>query len=592
MPVYTIELPDGRTMRAEAGSEAEALEGAQSWWAQQQAGVTDTPGSDPAAGSRAAAELQDYRPELPLGPQTGEAAGTDAARAPLGGFLRSLAQGLTFNYGDEAEAAIRAPFSPRSRQEILDEVRAEGKQYAEDFPSAAGAGEIGGVIAGAALPVGGISRALAAVPGIPAAARGILGMTAGAAAAGGLDATGRIEGEAGAGEYATEAAKGAIVGGGIAGLLGGAGHGLARVAGPWANEMAQRLTQRGVRLTPGEILGGRAKSMEDSAAAFPILGDMIRRRGREGVESLNRVAYGETLDPLGVRYQRMFDRAAPRLGNESVDEISNILERRYETVVPKMSARVDQTLIDETKAIADALPASVRPEFVDAITRYVDRLLNPETMTLTGRDLQQTLRSLRETARRYQRSTTQPWHAEFGEALDGLREAIQSSMTRHSAGRDVTAFRNINDAYARYVRVRDAAGRVGSDEGVFSPANLHSAVRAADSSVGKGRTARGRALLQDLSGPARSVMKAKGAGSPTAERVALFSLIANPALALKAATVGLPAAALYTRAGNRIFQRAATAAPGPRAAIRAQIEDIVRRTAPGAGYASEHELMD
>jgi hypothetical protein len=591
MPVYTIELPDGRTMQAEAGSESEAIAGAQAWWAEQRAAAR-SPGSDPAAGARAAAELQDYRPEAPLGPVTGEAAGTDATRAPLGGFLRSLAQGLTFNYGDEAEAAIRAPFSSRSRQEILDEVRSENQRYAEEFPSAAGAGEIGGAVAGAALPVGGISRALAAIPGIPAAARGILGMTGGAATAGGLDMTGRIEGEAGPGTYATEAAKGALISGGIAGLAGGAGHGIARVIGPWADDMAQRLTQRGIQLTPGELLGGRAKAMEDSAAAFPLLGDMIRRRGREGVESLNQATYRETLEPVGVRYQRMFNNAAPRVGNESVDELASILNRRYETVVPRMHARVDQDLVRDTQAIANRLPASVRSEFVDSITRHVDRLLDPQTMTLTGPHLQQTLRSLRETARRYQRSTSQPWHPEFGDALDDLREAIEASMGRHSARRDVTAFQNINSAYARFVRVRDAASRVGSDEGVFSPANLHSAVRAADRSAGKGQTARGRALMQDLSGPARAVMKAKGAGSPTAERVALFSLIANPALAMKAAVAGLPAAALYTRAGNRIFQRAATAAPGPRAAIRGRLEDIVRRTAPGAGYVSEQALMD
>lgn len=53
---------------------------------------------------------------------------------------------------------------------------------------------------------------------------------------------------------------------------------------------------------------------------------------------------------------------------------------------------------------------------------------------------------------------------------------------------DVTRFRNLNRAYANHARVRDAASRGGADEGVFTPAQLHSAVRAGDRSTAEARS--------------------------------------------------------------------------------------------------------
>lgn len=511
------------------------------------------------------------------------------------GLAQKAAQGATFGWGDELAAALGAVGGQlpgghgKSRQQILDDIRAKEDVFTEQNPKAAFTAEIGGALGsgtagGAALA----SRLPAILPGVGGIGRTAIGTGALGLPGGGISGIGAIEGPAGVGEYALEAGKGAALSGGIGALLGGAGGAAARVAGPWANRMAQNLTEQGVQLTPGEVVGGRLGRMEDTMAGLPLIGDMVRNRATEGVESLNQVAYDRALTPLGQRYRDMFAQSGARLGHESVDEISDILDRRYATVVPRMMAAIDQPLENEARAIANRMPASVRGEFVDAVERYVDSVLDPATGTLPGSALQQSLRSLREASRRLRNSTANPWHPDLGQGLDDLRIALEGSMARHSTPADVTRFNNINNSYAHYVRLRDAASRVASEEGVASPAALHSAVRAADRSAGKGGTARGRALLQDLTTPARAVMKPKGAGSPSAERIGLIGAITNPVLAAKTLAYGAPVAALYTRPGARAFQRAATFSPHTRAAIRRAIQRATEISAPGIGVGAEN----
>lgn len=540
----------------------------------------------PATGSRAAATDEDgYR----------NTAAPESTLEYLTGLAQKGAQGATFKWADELAAGLGAIGGKlpgghgKSRQQILDEIRAKEDVFTEQNPKAAFTAEMGGALGAGAMGGAALaSRVPALLPQLGGIARTALGTGVAAVPGGALIGMGALEGPAGVGEYATEAAKGAGIAGLAGGVLGGAGATAARVVGPWATNMAQGLTERGVRLTPGEVIGGRLARTEDTLASMPLIGDMVRRRAEEGVESLNRAAYDDTLAPLGRRYQQMFGRQGTRAGHESIEEISDILEHRYQTVVPRMTAAIDQPLEAEARAIANRMPQSVRHEFVDAVERYVDSVMDPATGTIPGRSLQQSLRSLREAARRFRNSTAHPWHADLGQGLDDLRTAIEGSMARHSRPVDVTSFRNINNAYAHYARLRDAASRVTSDEGVFSPAALHGAVRAADRSAGKGRTASGRALMQDLSGPARAVMKPKGAGSPSAERIGLIGAITNPVLAAKTLAYGAPAAALYTRAGSRAFQRAATFSPHTRNAIRRAMEYGTRLGAPGVGAGVEN----
>lgn len=519
-----------------------------------------------------------------------------ALQSPTLGAARAAGQGLALSYADELEALVRglpnmATGRGRTRQEILDEVRDEVKGFAEEYPQQAAVAEITGAGLGSVVPGIGALRLAGAGPGIGRAA---LASGLAAAPAGAIDATGRLEGDKTAGEYGEAAGQGAAISGGIGTLFGGLGGAAGRVADTWATPEALALTQRGVRLTPGEVLGGNASRMESGAlTSTPIIGGMVRDRAEEGVQSLNQRAYREALTPLGAQAQRDFTARGARAGNEAVADLDQVLDDAYGAVVPRLTAAADMPLLREAATLRSQLPASVRPEFNDAFRRYVGRMVDRNTGEIPGNRLQQSLRSLREASRHLRNSTANPWHGELGEALGGLREALENSAGRYSAPEAVREFRNVNRAYARYATVRDAASRVGSPEGVASSANLHSAVRAGDRSAGKGAFARGEAQMQGLTGRAKNVMTPKGGGSPTAERTAALAgvgALASGMVSPGTMALGLPLAALYTRTGSRAFQHLATASPRTREALQRAMRRAGVAGGAAAGLEAEREF--
>ena len=141
---------------------------------------------------------------------------------------RTIAQGLTFGFADEAEAKLRSLYDPREYEEILNEIRGSLDQYSEAYPKSS----LGYELSGAALPAllatiwsgGGaapvIFGRLAAK--LPKAVTNIIGTTAPKTLIGsGL--TGATQGAVtgiGKGETASERAEGAVVGGFAGSVLG------------------------------------------------------------------------------------------------------------------------------------------------------------------------------------------------------------------------------------------------------------------------------------------------------------------------------------------------------------------------------------
>lgn len=587
MPVFEIQTPDGRTLDIEAGDEATAIRGAQEWYKtnpQQQA--------SPASGARAAAT--DQRPPDMLSDAERYGPGpTPVVNDPLmpwlEGVARSGAQGATLGYGDEIAATMGAigaqlPWgSGKSRQEILTDIRGQEKAFSESNPGSALTAEIAGTVAPGVGVTNALMRAVPWLTRAPSVVRAAIAGGASSAPIGAVTATGRLEGPQSAADYASAAGEGALTAGGIGAATGGAGHAIGNVVRPWATAAARSLHDRGVRLTPGELLGGIASRSESGAvAATPGIGNLLRNRADEGVESLNRAAWDEALSPMGRRYALPQDTL---MGHEAMREATDIFSRRYAAVVPRMTAQLDNQLISDIAGISRALPQSVRPQFADAMRRYVDDIFDQNTGVVDGRGLQHTLEGLRKEARNLQTAqNSNAYDRDLGEALNTLRDRIVDSAGRYTPQRTMTAFNNIQRAYRNFTTLRQASSSTAAPSGVFSPTQLHAAVRSSDKSAGKGAMARGQVPLQELSDAAKTVMTTKGGGSPTAERGALIGAIAgaaaNPPLAMKAAILATPPLALYSHAGNALFRRAATAAPAGREALGTAIQDISPYAAP------------
>lgn len=146
----------------------------------------------------------------------------------------------------------------------------------------------------------------------------------------------------------------------------------------------------------------------------------------------------------------------------------------------------------------------------------------------------------------------------------------------------------INQGYANFKKVQNAASKVGAQEGVFTPAQLHAAVRAGDPSKDKARFSEGNALMQDLSTAGKSTLSQTVPDSGTPMRGALMYSLAHP---LRAAGLGVPIAAaslpyMFPRLTQRLMTNhrpslaeVASRSSGPVTA--GTLEEILRRNQEG-----------
>jgi len=317
-----------------------------------------------------------------------------------------MLQGLTFGFADEAEAAMRARATsgPRYEQELA-RVRAGIKQYEEQYPVRAFAGEATGsllpTVAGifAAPFTGGASTAATAA----SAARipGLASMMARGAGTGA--ATGALTGAGTAQGGLEDRVLGATLGGVTGGVLGattpvvtsavgsgarrvGEATGLVRQQDPLnkAQEiLARKIAQEG--MTPEQLAARQAETVRRLGARDETLADI-------GGEGMRRLARGAMAIPQAAETearQMLTERmvaAGPRIikditdltavGARDLDEVANeIINRRSMLATPfydqaRAAGQIESFAIDnllkKSKDIQTAIADARRlPQFAD-----------------------------------------------------------------------------------------------------------------------------------------------------------------------------------------------------------------------------------
>lgn len=345
----------------------------------------------------------------------------------------------------------------------------------------------------------------------------------------------------GAGDFWAE--KGTQVGlGGLAGAAAPAIAGAAaRVIRPNTSANVNALLDAGVKLTPGQILGGGFKRLEDAATSVPFLGDFIKGAQRKSVESFNEASINRALEPIGEKLPKGLS-----AGREAVEYAADKVGDAYDRLLPQMHGQLDPQLKTEiagVQALGRNLPAAQRGQ--------LDRLIKSEItdrFTSGGRASGETLKmiesELGKSQKIFQRSEDYDTR-KLGDAVQELQASMRRMFERVNPGK-AQELAKVNTAYANLVRVQDAAGRMGAKDGVFSPSQLAGAVRKADPSKAKSAYARGNALMQDLSDPANAVLPPSIGDSGTATRAMVsLGLLGE----IGKLSTGLSAALPYTSAG-------------------------------------------
>lgn len=387
------------------------------------------------------------------------------------------------------------------------------------------------------------------------------------------------------GDFAEQKAKQMGMGAAVGGVLPAVTGGVARVVSPNAsrNPNVALLQQEGVQPTIGQALGGRMNALEEKLQSVPLVGDRISIMRQRGLEQFNRAAINRATAPVG--------KEVDAIGREGVAQAKGALKQAYDDLLPKMRFDADvqfsadlsrvQSMVDASlpRARGHMAPPGEADIFDNIIHKQIVGKMTPAG-TMSGETFKQVESEISRLAKGYMGDPSFD-KRQIGAALTEVLAAMRASLQR--ANPDQAAqLAQINKGFANFARVRDAASRVGAEEGVFTPAQLQSAVRSADKSAGKGSFATGNAFMQDLSEAGKAALGSKVPNSFTTDRAliaggALGSYFVNPAI-----PAGLIAASgLYTVPAQNALRFLLTARPQAANALANSVRNASPMLLPG-----------
>lgn len=417
----------------------------------------------------------------------------------IGDVVGTLAQGATYALDDFQKGERRAEVDRR--------IQERQQQFQQQFGESglASAGRVLGQIVGTAP-----TMAIAPLGAATTAARIGNAALQGAAAAG---LTSSQSEESLGSQAGTSAAISAALP--VAGKV---------LKGATLDPAVKALQKAGVELTPGQLVGGVLKKLEDASTSLLGVGNIVQGAQRRSLESFNRVAVNKALAPIGKRLPKDIP-----VGREAIDFAERTISKAYDDLVPKLSGELDQKLADDITKVqlkTKFLPQDTQAQLASIIDNEILTRI-PGNGVFDGKTLQSINVRLGELTRNYSKSTDAN-QRELGRALRELDESFKKMIYR-SNPQEAKNLTSLEKASASQMRVTEAAAATGSDAGVFTPAQFSNAVKKLESGKRKKAFGTGRSLMQDISDPAKQVLPSSLNNSGTADRLMLTSLIGGGA---------------------------------------------------------------
>jgi hypothetical protein len=459
---------------------------------------------------------------------------------PLSGGAQLLEQALPKSLVDKIntlnnELAKYGVVSPVGAGGVTEQVAQEQKAY-QAQRQAEGEGEnidwsriAGNVLSPANLAVGGVAGGLATAPLRQAAVVG--------AAQGALMPTDTSQ------DFAEEKARQTALGA-TGGVLGGAVvKGVGKVLNPAVSAAEQKLTDLGVQLTPGQLLGQPARDLETFATNLPIVGQPVSAAKERAIASFNKGIINKTLDKIGDKLPKEVE------GRNAVAYAAEQVSNAYDDVLSKMQFNLD---FKTTSGILGALNKA--PLASEAQKQEAMNVLNKVALsrfdktTLTGQEYKAIESDLRKAAQGYLSSTTQA-EKQVGEALQETLKVFKTELAAQNP-KFTSKLRRIDSAYGDLEVIQTAAANSGAEGGIFTPKQYQTAVRQRDVTRNKKAFARGTARGQEVSDAALDIMgespRATLEGRLAAQATGLLGTFQNPAVA---AGLAVAAPVMYSESG-------------------------------------------
>ncbi len=462
-----------------------------------------------------------------------------------------------------------AQYSGGRPAEISQAIQQRMKPFQEANPMTFGAGQIGGGM----LTGGALMKGAGMIPSFARANPYIQGAAIGGAAGALTPTETGVSGMEALQELPQKIGVGALGGAGGTAI----GRGVANVVAPKLSEAAQKLIGEGVNLTPGQMMGGALRKIEDKLTSVPLLGELIDYSRTKGIEEFNKAAYKRALEPIGGKLPS-------ETGRAGVEAVRSQLSDAYNTLLPKMTFVPDQPLFDGLTNLPKTvvgLPKAEGKMVADNVKNIIQKY-TPENGLISGNAFKAIEEDIGKLASAYKgaRGTD----AFIGDAYKNALGQVRAGLARSNPDY-ADELNKINTAFANYARIRKAGSMANTQE-LITPSQMAAAVKASDESAGKGATATGKALMQDLSDAGVEILPSKIPDSGTAGRSALVSALlgaggagsyqAFPTVTALGAGIAGTAAAPYLPGVRNVV----TTAVGKRPESAKKLADAIREIAP------------
>ena len=322
------------------------------------------------------------------------------------------------------------------------------------------------------------------------------------------------------------------------------------------------------RFTPGQLLsdvplvGQGLQRAEQAATSLPLTGSMIRKGLQTTNEDFNRAMAQKVLDPIGVQ----IGKDVPA-GRSLVDFLEETIGTGYDKVASKIDFKnvidpktkkstYDHMMERFTDIARDKTIGQQRIIFDEFDKTFLQAFQRKKH--LDGNEFREIEKSLGNKAKAYMRD---PVLQDVGFALRDIQEAMRNELAYQnpSVGKEL---RSLHDAFKRYLRVERAASYIGAQEGIYSPSQMQSAVKAVG---GQRPFATGRAMFQPETQAALKVMGPTMPDSGTAGRQQVGDIVRTGLdLGAQVATTGAPliaSAGMYNPLAQKLLTNLATKRP-------------------------------
>lgn len=368
---------------------------------------------------------------------------------------------------------------------------------------------LGNILSPANIATVGAARAVPVMSKLPGVTKVVQGATSGAAIGASQPVYDGAPENARSRNIVTGAATGAALP-----VVGGA---ISRVISPRAsvNPEVHLLREKGVRPSLGQTLGGWADRAEQKATSIPLLGSAVTDARRKGIETFNEATLRRTAERAKV--------APPgEIGSIGVRELGDRISQGYDDVLTQVHhVTFDPQFrqgMNRITQMANSMTPDMRKRFHRILNDEFQNRLSPNGSMLG--DVYKTASSqIGKRASNYMSSSSAS-ERELGEALTELKSLMHQQVGRSNP--DMAArLKELDRGWAELVRIEAAAKAAKNRNGVFTPAQLNSALASADRSVRKRAVGRGTSMMQDWARPAQNVLGGAYPDSGTAGRAML-----------------------------------------------------------------------